>query len=180
MSMAAPENLCFYSNNCEWCKAFITELSKTPYKSEFQFVCVDPSPNRPQLPSWLKKVPTLVVKGKSAPLTDNEVQNWIFERKLKDGVKTDVVDNEPSAWLPGEMSCGITSDSYSYMDGSDTLINFEPRGDLVGAPAQKPSEFPLGGRGGQGKTKKEQQFDQDMQNYQKERESGMPQMRARM
>ena len=41
------------------------------------FVCVDPSPQRPQLPQWLKKVPTLVVAGAAEPLVDNEVMNWL-------------------------------------------------------------------------------------------------------
>lgn len=172
----APENICFYSNKCEWSKAFINELSKTPYKNEFQFICVDPSPTRPSLPSWLKKVPTLVVKGNSTPLTDNQVQNWMFERKVKDGVRTDTIANEPSAWVPGEMSCGITSDSYSYMDGSETLLNFEGRGESSSAAEQNPSEFPIGGRMNQTKSRKEQQFDSDMQAYQRERDSGLPKM----
>lgn len=173
MNRSRPENICFYSNKCDWCKAFITELGKTPYVSEFNFVCVDPSPNRPQLPSWLKKVPTLIVAGNPNPLTDNQVQNWMFERKLRDGVNTDVVANEPAGWLPGEMNGSISSDSYSYMDGSDTLVNFEARGDAVNA-APSPSEFPIGGRVQGQKSRKEQQFDDDMQRFQRDRESGMP------
>jgi len=183
MNRTQPENICFYSNKCEWSKAFINELSKTPYKSEFNFICVDPSPNRPQLPSWLKKVPTLVVKGNANPLTDNEVQNWMFERKLKDGIRTDTIANEPSAWVQGEMSCGITSDSYSYMDGSETLMNFESRGEVLAQQQQQQqqsqSEFPIGGRMNQTKSRKEQQFDSDMQAYQRERDNGVPRVAPR-
>lgn len=173
-----PENICFYSNSCKFCEAFFLELKKTPYKNEFQFVCVDPSPQRPQLPSWLQKVPTLFIDGKA--LTDNEVYNWIFERKLKDGIQGETVANEPAGILPGEMFGGITSDTYSYMDGSETLMNFEARGDSVHQQQAAASQFPLGGRTEQQKSRKEKQFDDDMQRYQREREIGMPQMPRRM
>lgn len=81
----APIHICFYSNRCNWSKAFLTELSSTPYAGEFRFICVDPSPTRPALPTWLKKVPTLVIQGEAEPRTDAEVMNWVYERKLKDG-----------------------------------------------------------------------------------------------
>ena len=63
MSRPAPIHICFYSNRCDWSKAFIEEISKTNYHKDFRFICVDPSPNRPQLPSWLKQAPTLVISG---------------------------------------------------------------------------------------------------------------------
>jgi hypothetical protein len=83
MSGSGPggRNLCFYSKKCPWCKAFILELAKTPWKTQFQFICVDPGPTRPQLPKWLEKVPTLVISGEDAPRTESDVMNWIFERK---------------------------------------------------------------------------------------------------
>jgi hypothetical protein len=81
----APVHICFYSNRCQWSKAFLTELASTPYANEFRFICVDSSPTRPALPTWLKKVPTLVVQGETEPRTDAEVMNWLYERKLKDG-----------------------------------------------------------------------------------------------
>lgn len=178
---AQPENICFYSNKCDFCKAFFEELKKTPYKSEFRFICVDPSPHRPQLPSWLEKVPTLVIAGENTPLTDNMVYNWIFERKLKDGVQTDTMANEPSAFLPGEMMGGIASDSYSYMDGSETLMNFDAREGAAPPlnPNQRGNEFPLGGRSPE-KSRKEKQFDDEMQRYQRERDSAVPPMVRRM
>lgn len=182
---AEPENVCFYSNKCDYCKAFFEELKKTPYKSEFRFVCVDPSPHRPQLPSWLTKVPTLVIAGANQPLTDNQVYNWIFERKLKDGVQTDTMANEPAAFLPGEMLGGIASDSYSYMDGSETLMNFDARegsklfGVQDAAGGGGGTDFPLGGRQPE-KSRKEKQFDDAMQRYQMERDSAVPPMVRRM
>ena len=78
-------NICFYSNKCQWSKAFISELARTPWKSQFRFVCADPGPNRPQLPTWLKKVPTIVVAGESEPRTDSDVMNWLYEKRMKEG-----------------------------------------------------------------------------------------------
>jgi hypothetical protein len=77
-------HICFYSNRCPWSKAFIEEISKTPWKQEFQYVCVDPGPNRPQLPKWLEKTPTLVIRGEKEPRIDAEVMNWLYERKMKE------------------------------------------------------------------------------------------------
>lgn len=84
MNRQAP-NICFYSNRCQWCKAFITELAQTRWKYDFRFVCVDPSPTRPQLPGWLKKVPTLKIAGEEDPRTDSEVMNWLYEKKMREG-----------------------------------------------------------------------------------------------
>jgi hypothetical protein len=78
-------HLCFYSNKCQWSKAFITELAQTPWKNQFRFICVDPGPARPQLPGWLKKVPTIVIAGEPEPRTDSDVMNWLYEKRMKEG-----------------------------------------------------------------------------------------------
>ena len=85
MSKPAPIHICFYSNRCEWSKAFLEEIAKTNYHKDFRFICVDPSANRPQLPSWLKQIPTLVISGEPEPRTNSEVMNWLYERKMRDG-----------------------------------------------------------------------------------------------
>jgi hypothetical protein len=73
----------FYSTRCRHCQAFMAELSKTPYASEFILVCVDPSPSRPPLPPWLKSVPALIPAGSSEPLIGpGAVNNWLFARKM--------------------------------------------------------------------------------------------------
>ena len=65
------KHICYYSNKCQWSKAFIMEVSNTPYKKQFQYVCVDP-PLTQALPKFLKKVPTLVIQGESEPRVDGE------------------------------------------------------------------------------------------------------------
>ena len=78
-----PKHACFYSTKCKHSASFLEEIARTPYKSEFRFVCVDPSPNRPPLPSWLKVVPTLLIDGEPDPLTDEKVFNWLSLRKIQ-------------------------------------------------------------------------------------------------
>jgi hypothetical protein len=80
-----PIHICFYSNRCKWSEAFISDLKQTPYIQDFKFICVDPSPTRPQLPTWLKKVPTLVIQGQPEPLVDAEVMNWLSMKRLMEG-----------------------------------------------------------------------------------------------
>jgi hypothetical protein len=202
MSRPAPIHICFYSNRCEWSKAFITEISQTNYHKEFRFVCVDPSPNRPQLPSWLKQTPTLVISGDPEPKTNADVMNWLYERKMRDGVGNKSQSNsgsgapqgplEPEPYLDSEMG-GNIGNSYSFVnsdwsaqgDGGMTIANnfsFLNGSDSVGT--KEASNFQSGGGGGgsssQSKTKKEKLLDQQMEQYMKSRDVGIPQRIARM
>jgi len=195
----APIHICFYSNNCQWCKAFITEIAQTPYKGEFKYVCVDPGPNRPTLPTWLKKVPTLVISGEPNPRTDSDVMNWLYERKLKEGGgrgKNTMITNSESQQGPADPQPfglmgggGGYNDPYTFLDqdtmaqgngglqGSENGFSF-----LNGAAAHGSKE------GGSMNTieivgkmsKKEQMFDNQMKNYMSSRDSGLPKGPNRM
>jgi hypothetical protein len=114
--MNKAQHICFYSNKCIWSKAFIEGISKTPYVKQFNYICVDPSPNRQPLPSWLKQTPTLVIKGENEPRMDEQVMNWLFEKKLQGGGDDSkgVANPEPVEYLPAEM--GGFADKYSFID----------------------------------------------------------------
>jgi hypothetical protein len=191
----APIHVCFYSNQCKWSKAFITELAQTPYKSEFKFICADPSPTRPALPSWLKKVPTLVIQGDPNPRTDAEVLNWLYERKMKDGsprggtaqaAPSGPAEPEPFGLMGGGDSY---NDPYTFLD-QDTMA--QGNGGLQGS--EKGFSF-LNGSAATGSkegssmntiesvgkaSKKEQMFDNQMKSYMSSRDEGMPQKINRM
>ena len=123
MSRPAPIHIIFYSNRCEWSKAFLEEISKTNYHQEFRFICVDPGPNRPALPSWLKQTPTLVISGEPEPRTNSDVMNWLYERKMKDGGNKGSGGGstagqgpaEPEPYLDMEMGGGYGDQYYSTM-----------------------------------------------------------------
>ena len=185
MSRPSPVHICFYSNRCEWSKAFIEEISKTPYHSDFRFICVDPSPNRPPLPSWLKQAPTLVISGESEPRTNSEVMNWLYERKMRDGGgKSGETGQstalEPEPYLDMEMGGGF-GDQYSFL-GTDTSaegngglsmkhnFTYLQGGDSVST--REASNFQTTNSNAK-RSKKEELLDAQMQQYMQSRDSGM-------
>jgi len=197
-STPSPIHICFYSNRCEWSKAFITEISQTPYHKEFRFICVDPSPNRPQLPTWLKQTPTLVISGEPEPRTNSEVMNWLYEHKMKNGGggggNAGNSDNgggaptsvEPEPYLDMEMGGGF-GDSYSFL-GDDTTTqgnggmrmkhNFTYLNGQEYVSTREASNFQTTSSN-QKRSKKEELLDQQMEQFLKSRDNGIPQRIAR-
>jgi hypothetical protein len=189
-------NICFYSNSGKdrWSRAFLEELAKTPWKDTFQFICVDPSPNRPPLPKWLKQVPTLVINGDDNPVkTDTEVMNWLYEKKLKEMPKKQtnsaqaVLSGEPASYISGEMG-GYGDAGYSFLD-SDTSTGGNGGSTLPGTFTFLNGQASPGDRQGQGgslpqqsagRSKKEALMDAQLEQYMKQRDAGMPQVNRRM
>ncbi len=188
MSRPAPIHICFYSNRCDWSKAFVEEISKTPYHAQFRFICVDPGPNRPQLPNWLKQTPTLVISGEPEPRTNSEVMNWLYEQKMKDGTTKGssgsqgaMAPSEPEPYLDMEMGSGF-GDSYSFI-GADTSaqgngglsmkhnFTYLQGQDAVGT--REASNFQTT-NSNQKRSKKEEMLDQQMEQFLKNRDNGIP------
>ena len=189
--MSQPQNLCFYSNKCLWSEAFLKELATTPWKNTFRFVCVDPMPNgnRPQLPAFLKKVPTLVISGEPEPRTDGEVMNWISEMKLKSGLGgtqgAAASSNEPEAFNWMEQTSFAKGFSYS---GLDTDTSTQGNGGMTmpgafsflngaAAPGDRTSNQIPNMASVEQRSKKERLMDKQMEDYMRERDKGLPQMR---
>lgn len=188
MSRPAPVHICFYSNRCDWSKAFIEEISKTNYHSQFRFICVDPGPNRPQLPGWLKQTPTLVISGDPEPRTNSDVMNWLYEQKMRDGGgrsgsgASAAGPMEPEPYLDTEMGGGF-GDSYSFI-GADTSaqgngglsmkhnFTFLQGQDSMGT--REASQFQTTNSNAK-RSKKEELLDAQMEQYKTNREVGMPQ-----
>jgi hypothetical protein len=193
MSQPAPIHICFYSNRCEWSKAFIEEISKTQYHKHFRFICVDPSPQRPALPSWLKQIPTLVISGEPEPRINSDVLNWLYEQKMKDGDGNGNGNgdgknslSEPEAYLDSEM--GGFGDTYSFI-GADTSAqgngglsmkhNFTYLQGQDSVGTREASSFQTTNTN-QKRNKKEELLDQQLDAYKTSREKGMPQRQTRM
>jgi hypothetical protein len=191
MNTGQPEHICFYSNKCNWSKAFLTELATTPWKQSFRFVCVDPSPNRPPLPSWLQKVPALVIKGEQQPRTDGEVMNWLSEMKLRVGGNTgapSAMSNDFEAYNMMEHSSFAKGFGYSGLD-IDTSTQGNGGVSMPGAFSFLNGAAATGDRTANTipsmadtakKSKKEQMMDKQMEDYIKERNRGIPQGPPRM
>lgn len=186
MSRPAPVHICFYSNRCDWSKAFIEEISKTNYHSQFRFICVDPGPNRPQLPGWLKQTPTLVISGDPEPRTNSDVMNWLYEQKMRDGGGKSAAGAagavagpmEPEPYLDTEMGGGF-GDSYSFI-GADTSAqgngglsmkhNFTFLGGQDSMGTREASQFQTTSSNAK-RSKKEELLDAQMQLYKAERDN---------
>ncbi len=186
MSKPAPIHICFYSNRCEWSKAFIEEIVKTNYHKQIKFICVDPSPNRPQLPSWLKQTPTLVISGEPEPRINSEVMNWLYEQRLKDGEVKGVKSSEPEPYLDMEMGSGY-GDSYSFINddtstsgngGLTMKHNFTYLNGQDSIGTKEASNFQTTNIN-EKRSKKEQMLDAQMEQYMKSRDVGIPQRIAR-
>jgi hypothetical protein len=117
----SQQHLCFYSAKCRFCQTFLEELSRSPYSKEFRFVCVDAKPGigRPQLPSYVKAVPTLMIQGEEQPRTDSSVMNWLSERRLleRDGVPKAGFNTGLGGTSAGPDSGGIAAFSYDMFAG---------------------------------------------------------------
>jgi hypothetical protein len=191
MNTGQPEHICFYSNKCNWSKAFLTELANTPWKQSFRFICVDPSPNRAPLPSWLTKVPTLVIKGEQQPRTDGEVMNWLSEMKMKQGagIGGPTAENgEYEAFNMMEHQSFAKGFGYSGLD-VDTTTQGNGGASMPGTFAFLNGAAATGDRTGNSipsmadvakRSQKERMMDQQMEAYMKERDRGMPQGPPRM
>ena len=201
MATQQPIHICFISKRCAWSKAFLEELSKTPYRKEFNVIVYEDNP-RSKLPAWLEKTPTLVIRGEKEPRTDAEVMNWLYERKLREPSQQQQQQGssqqpkkggdpasslEPEAWSSSEFGVGLysssgTDSSYSFIN-SDTNTGGNGGSTLPGsfsflngqaATGQRSVDLYPGGAGGEKKTKREQMFDSQMEEYMKYRDQGMP------
>jgi len=188
--MSQPSNICFYSNKCQWSKAFISELAKTQWKSDFRFICVDPGSSRPQLPGWLKKVPTIVIAGESDPRTDSDVMNWLYERRMKEGPVSSAGAIAAGAAEPAAFSSfenvsfakgfgysGVDVDTSSQGAGGSSIpgaFSFLNGGASDGDRLSQPAEGPTPSSSSQHRSKREEMFDKQIEAYQREREVGMP------
>jgi hypothetical protein len=176
------QHICFYSNGCKWSTAFIQSLKSTPFWNEFTFICVDVKPDGTRthpLPRWLKKVPTLVIKGENEPRTDNEVMNWLAEKRLlaEKGSAGGASAGEPEPWVGNEMGGSLTK-GFSFLGAGDT--NDAPQGDFSFLNGATAVSAKMGDDGrGKHQTKKEAEFDKKMESYLADRQRGMPQMQMR-
>lgn len=177
MSRPAPIHLCYYSLRCPHSKRFIEELNSTKYISDFKFICVDPSPQRPALPPWLKQTPTIVIRGEKEPRIDNDVINWIYEQRVKDS------GSDPNAELGTFLDMkmgGHFGDMYSFLDDksgqqeSMMMHNFEylNGNDAIGSKeAFTVQSEPANTK----RSKKEEMFEAQYSQFMENRDRGMPQ-----
>lgn len=202
MSAGNPKTyLCYYSNKCKFSEYFLKELATMQIKTQFHFICVDPSATRPVIPSMVTQVPALIIKGEPAPLLGNDAINWLATMKLQTnpsqgpgGVRPpnpQGVPEEPEAYFANEMG-GRYSSAFTYINNQleevgGTIGNFEY---LAGGGAGMSTTMSnnmisqqttnLSDQGGKKTSAKEQLLQKQMDEYMARRDSGIPQVAKRM
>ncbi len=191
-------HICFFSRKCDTCILFLKELDRSSYLSEFAFQCIDGKP-RSELPRFLKKVPTIVVKeddGSSNTLEGEDCVNWLFTRKMREQAASRPA---PAASVPSQamaqaaevmefnqIELGGGREMYSFIDEEATGGNGSARilknYDYIAGPpmisAQGQMMAPPAAMAPK-KSKKEEMFDAQFEAFQRDREAGMPKMRPR-
>jgi hypothetical protein len=186
-SGAPQKHLCFYSNKCKYSEAFLKQLKETAFKTQFDYVCVDGRVGElTQRYKWLKRTPTLVIRGEADPREFNEAMNWLSEQKVLQGGKTAAGPNgqpaaapEPEPWVGTEMGGALTK-GFSFLGANDTneapMGNFEFLNGQSAVGVKTASDYPNGGMGARAqKSNKESMFDKQMEDFMRTRNSGMPQ-----
>ena len=190
-----PIHICYYSNKCDWSRAFIREIAPTPWKGLFHYVCVDPSSTRPSLPSWLKKVPTLVLQGDPEPKTDSDVMNWLYEKKMKSNEPVHSEGHQASPGAGGDPDAWNTLEQANFSKGgfSYSGLNVDTSAQGTGglsmpgafsflngasAPGDRSGDVSGPPEMGRKKSKKEELFDKQMEAYQRDRDTGVPKKRS--
>lgn len=167
-------------------------------------MCVDAKPGqaRPQLPGYVKAVPTLMIDGEPEPRTDNQVMNWLSERRLKERAAVapsgfssglgggsmgagPIGEDGPSAYT-SEMS-GMGDEGFSYID-DDTSASKSANVRLTGNMAsvndihmmvapdsrQKTSNMMADTKSGGQQSSKGKALDDAFTAFQKSREMDLP------
>ena len=178
-----PQHVCFYSNSCRWSKAFLEALKQTDFVQEFSFVCIDGKiKEMVQRYPFLKKTPTLVIRGEDEPRTDGQVMNYISERKLlatpQGGQGQAGGPQEPEPWVGSEMGGSYTK-SFSFVNDNENELQLKGNFDFLNGgnsvATRTASDMPGGGLGARAqKSKKEDLFDKQMEQYMQQRAQGMP------
>ncbi len=173
--------MCFYSNSCKLCAGFIKALGETPHKGDFTFVCVDGKIKElTQKYSWLKRVPTLVIRGEEDPRSGNECFNWLSEKQIMENRAAEGGGSaqEPEPWIGTEMGGALTK-GFSFIGANDSndapVGNFSFLSGQNAVATRTASDIPGGGLGarGQQKSKKEAMFDQQYEAFLRQRNDGV-------
>ena len=67
-------NILFYSKKCKYCESLINILKNKGIYNSFKCICIDDNKN---LPSYLTKVPTLIIPSVNKPLEGKFAFMWL-------------------------------------------------------------------------------------------------------
>ena len=113
-----PNHILFFSKHCDHSKDFYGKLMNTEFDNKFVKICVDNKNYK--IPSFINKVPTIIVPDSNTPLTGQNVFEWldmVIKRKESNSLQNNQQNNGEVNPFSGEM-CGL-SDQYSLLDNAN-------------------------------------------------------------
>ena len=114
----SKQNLIFYSNSCDYCRDLAKLMAEVGVLNNFKRFCTD-DPNI-KIPSIIKTVPTIIVRGINKPLSGSDAFNYIKQLKNKDNTNNSNVTNNQTEPLPSTISDSYST-TYSALDGCDDM-----------------------------------------------------------
>jgi len=79
--MDAKSNFLFYSNKCQMCNSLLVLFKNNNMLSYFKCICIDDERVRRQLPSTIKRVPTIIIPSMNKQLVADEIFIWLQNLK---------------------------------------------------------------------------------------------------
>ncbi len=129
--MSQPQNILFFSQNCQYSKKLIAKIINLPIYNNFQKICVDDPQTRSRLPKWVTCVPLIYLAQPNPsfqnPLKDNEL--WMWVEQLLSAQQQQQQQNSFGGIEPynfAEMSGGISSDTYSLFNSENNGSSLFP------------------------------------------------------
>ena len=191
-------NIIYISKKCQYSKQLLIMIYKNPMLKEmFRIECVENSP----IPPFIKTVPTLFNETNNSVISGTDLFNLINsyvqqtsgggaeesqapggdQRNAQAGIEAPKEDEELAPWNGGEMGGSISS-CYSFLDNDNPIQNsFELIGEgVTGAGTGPGGDLPKPEMsGGDVGSDKRQMFDNDYENFIKNRNAGIPQSNNR-
>lgn len=94
--MTTEYNILFYSNKCKTCELFMTHCKNNDVLKHFKLICIEDTVGK--LPSALKVVPSILVKGHNGLIEGKQTFEWlkglIEMKKSMSQDKTKLINNE--------------------------------------------------------------------------------------
>lgn len=136
----------YYSNHCNKCKELLNFLYKSPFRDRFKYVCID---NRVKqgdqilillnngqkfpLPPLIRGVPSLLNPESGDIYVGDKIKHFLIPPDRKIQRQNEAINHDPDAFTFGinsGSSFGVNSDSYSYLNQSESEMKAEGDGGM--------------------------------------------------
>jgi len=138
-------SILYYSNYCDNCKKILVSVSQSKVKEDIHFICIDNRYKKQNgsiyiklqngeeviLPPTVTNVPALLLLNKGYHvLFGDEITNHIRPIIVASKQQAVSTNGEPSAFSLGGSMCGVSSDTYSFLDQTSEDLSAKGSGGM--------------------------------------------------